>query len=387
LWTHRRAKCAYERAAGSVHRCVARRPALASLHPSPLASPRDSHYLLSSDVRSASRGATLTRRRALPLLLAGGATVSGLVACQPARLVRRDTSRRLVLRINQYGSAAYAPLLLMRERRLLEEALPGLSVEWKIIPSALAVNQALVEGGLEIAAGPSTAFLLAREAGVPVRIAGAVSALPCAVVGRAGLRSLRALRPEDRVAVPDEVSLEAAVLHLAALRELGDARALDANMVTRPGSEVVAAGNAGKELAAHVAVSPFLEVALEGTSSERLVDSRELFGGLPTAALVYALPALREQALPLLETFTQVLAEASLLAAADPPGTARLLSEPEELRISPERLGDILAQSGWQLGGAVVGVTRITDLWRHTGRLKRTPAAWSELAFAGVQGN
>lgn len=333
------------------------------------------------------RGAALTRRQALPLLLAGGAAATGLVACQPARLVRRDTTRRLVLRINLYGSAAYAPLLLLRDRRLLEEALPGLSVEWKIVPSALAVNRALLDGGLDIAAGPPTAFLLAREAGVPARIIGAVAALPCAVVGRAGLRSLRTLRREDRVAVPDDSSLEAAVLHLAALREFGDARALDANMVTRPSPEALPALKAGKELAAHVAMTPFLDVALEGTASERLVDSRELFGGLPTATLVYAMPSLREQALPLLDTFTQALAEASRLAVSDALGTARLLSELEELQISPDRLGDILARSGWQLGGPVTGVTRIADLWRHTDRLQRTPAAWSELAFAGVQGD
>ena len=62
----------------------------------------------------------MERRRALALLLAGTGAACGLAACQPARFVRRDPSRRLVLRINLHGSAPYAPLLLMRERRLLE---------------------------------------------------------------------------------------------------------------------------------------------------------------------------------------------------------------------------------------------------------------------------
>jgi len=329
----------------------------------------------------------LTRRQALPLLLAGGAALGGIVGCQPARLVRRDPSRRLVLRINTYNSAAYAPLLLMRERRLLEEALPGLAVEWKSIPSAQAVHQALQDGGLDIAAGPPTAFLLAREAGLPVRIVGGLAALPCAVVGRTGLRSLSALRPGDRVAVPEEASLESAVLQLAALRELGDARALDANMVFRPSLDVLPDLKQGGEISAHVATTPYLELELEGTGPERLVDSRELFGGLPTTALVYAQPTIREQSMPLLETFTQALADAARLAAGDPFGSARLLTDLEELRLPPERLGDILARSGWQPGVRVAGVTRIAELWRSTDRLKRTSAAWSELAFAGVQGD
>lgn len=320
-------------------------------------------------------------------MAAGAGAAVGLAACQPARLVRRDPSRRLVLRINLYGSAAYAPLLLLRERRMLEEALPGLSVEWKTIPAAEDVNEALRDGGLELGVGPPTAFLLAREAGLPVRILCGVSALPCAVVGRAGLRSLGGLRPADRVAVPDPDGLEAAVLQLAALRELGDPKALDANVLERSHVEAMPALKLGKDFVAHVSVTPFLELELEGTGPERLVDSRDLFGGLPTAALVYGLPSLRERAAPIVSAFTTSLAESSRLAAADPVGAARLLSEVDDLRAAPERIGEILARSGWQPGLRVTGVVKIAELWRRTDRLRQTPATWAELAFDGVQGD
>jgi NitT/TauT family transport system substrate-binding protein len=328
-----------------------------------------------------------SRRRALPLILAGAGAAFGLAACQPVRLVRRDTSRRLVLRINVYGSAAYAPLLQMRERRLLEEAVPGLSVEWKTIPTADAVNDALRTGGLDLATGAPPAFLLAREAGLPVRLVGGVSALPCAVVGRPGLRSLSGLRKGDRIAIPDDAGLEAAVLQLAALRELGDAGALDGQVVTRSHVEALPALKLGQDVAAHVAVSPFLELELEGAGPERLVDGRVLFGELPTAALVYALPVLRERSGPLLATFGAALAEGARAATLDPVGTARLLAEADDLRIAPDRLGQILARSGWQLGARPAGVTRIAELWRGMDRLRLTPTSWSELAFEGVEGD
>jgi ABC-type nitrate/sulfonate/bicarbonate transport system substrate-binding protein len=332
-------------------------------------------------------GDGVSRRHALRLLLAGAGAALGLAACQPARLVRRDPSRRLILRINLYGSAAYAPLLQMRERHMLEEALPGLTVEWKIIPTADDVHDALHNGGLELAVGPPTAFLLAREAGLPVRLVSGISALPCAVVGRAGLHSLRGLRPGDRIAVPEGTSLEAAVLQLVALRELGDSRALDGNLLERSHVEALPAIRLGKDVAAHVTITPFLELELEGTGPERLVDSRDLFGGLPTSALVYALPSLRERAGPALAAFTDALADAARLAAADPIGTARLLSEADELRAPPERIGEILARSGWQPGPRLAGVVRIAELWRQTDRLRRTPTSWAELAFDGVPGD
>ena len=74
------------------------------------------------------------------------------------------------MRINLYGTAAYAPLLVMRERHMLEEALPGLSVEWKVLPTPEDVNEAVRDGGLDLGVGPPPAFLLAREAGLPVRL-------------------------------------------------------------------------------------------------------------------------------------------------------------------------------------------------------------------------
>jgi NitT/TauT family transport system substrate-binding protein len=328
-----------------------------------------------------------SRRQALRLLLAGAASTLALSACQPARLIRRDPSRRLVVRINVYTSAAYAPLLQMRERRLLERELPGLSVEWKIIPAAEEVNQALRDGGVDLATGAPTAFLLARESNLPVRLIGGIGALPCAILGRAGLRSLAGIRPADRIAVPDESSLEAAVLQLAALRELGDARALAANTVSRSHADALPVIKLGNELAAHVAVTPFLELELEGTGPDRLIDSRDLFGGLPTSAVAYALPALRERSGPILDAFTSALAEGVRLASSDPIGTARLLTESDDLRAPPERIGAILARSGWQPGPGLTGVTRIAELWRRTDRLHRTPERWADLAFEGVQGN
>ena len=128
-------------------------------------------------------------------------------------------------------------------------------------------------------------------------------------------------------------------------------------------------------------------VAPRSGGPERLIDSRDLFGGLPTSAVAYALPSLRERSGPILDAFTSALAEGTRLAVSDPVGTARLLTESEELHAPPERIGEILARSGWQLGPRLLGVTRIAELWRRTDRLHRTPERFADLAFEGVQGD
>src|SRR5262249_33111198 len=109
--------------------------------------------------------------------------------------------------------------------------------------------------------------------------------------------------------------------------------------------------------------------------------------GLPTAAVAYALQSFRERSAPIFDAFVATLAEGARLAAADPFGTAHLLSETDDLRASADRIGEILSRSGWQPGPRLAGVTKIAELWRRTDRLRRTPGAWPELAFDGVQGD
>ena len=120
---------------------------------------------------------------------------------------------------------------------------------------------------------------------------------------------------------------------------------------------------------------------------ERLIDSRDLFGGLPTSAVAFALPSLRERSGPILDAFSSALAEGTRIALADPVGTARLLTESEELHAPPERIGEILARSGWQPGPRLLGITRLAELWRRTDRLHRTSERFGDLAFEGVQGD
>jgi NitT/TauT family transport system substrate-binding protein len=189
------------------------------------------------------------------------------------------------------------------------------------------------------------------------------------------------------IAVPDERSYEAAVLELATLREFGDALALQSRMVRKSHADALVAMRAGREVSVHVSATPYREVELDGSELVRIADDRDLFPEPATAALVYALPSLRERNAALLSTFIDVLAQAAQQAAADPAEAARLTGEPDELKLSRERVGAILAASGWRPGIRLSGVTRIAELWRQTGRLKQTPTAWPALAFDGVDGD
>ena len=322
----------------------------------------------------------------LAILLAAAATVV-LVGCQPARMVGRAPPGGQVLRINLQSGIGYAPLLVMQSRRLLERRVPGLSVEWKTISQPDLISDALATGGLDVATGSPTAFLLGRERRVPARVLAGVSELPIAVVGsRADARGLRDLGSEDRVAVPSADSHERTILRMAALRELGDARALDRLIVARPHSEALLALMARREITAQVTVPPYLDQALDTPGVRRLVDGAEVVGGASPYVVAFTTPPARQDRPELFDAFLDALREADELIVGDPGGAARLLSEPGEPRQTAPVLADRLRRPDVIFSTNLRGITRVAEFLRHSGQLERTSAAWADLAFDDVQG-
>lgn len=306
-------------------------------------------------------------------------------ACQPARVIGREPTGGQGLRIGIQAGVGYTPLHVMQARRLLERRVPGLGVEWKSIATPEGVEEALASGTLDVAHGPPTAFLLARERGVPARVLAGVAELPVAVVGgRSEARSIRELGPDDRVAVPSFGGWEHTLLRMAALRELGDWQALDRLVVVRPHAEARAALLGRGEITAHVAPPPYLNAELEAPGTRRLVDLAEALG--PGSAVVaYTTPALRERRSALVEVYLDALREAAELVRRDPAEAARLVPH-DELQLPPDAMARYLAQSpGLHFSTRVRGLPRLAEFLELSGQLRRAPA-WHELVFDDVQG-
>ena len=291
----------------------------------------------------------------------------------------------MALRVNLLSYAPYAPVLVMKERRLVEQRVPRLSVEWKVIPRTETVHEALLTGGLDVAIGSATTFMVFRASGAPVRALAAVSELPIGVVGnRPEARTLRDLRASDRVAVPDADSHEATMLRMAALRELGDPRALDGLLVGVSAGEGLAALRSRQGVTAQALMTPYLDVAQDTTGLRRLDDP----AGLPatTTQLAYTLPDLRERRRPLFDAFVDALNEAATLVTSEPDALAALVNETDELDLSTPTLAAYVRRPGVRFGTRFRGVADLAGFLTLTGQVHDPPPTWGELTFEPAAG-
>lgn len=273
----------------------------------------------------------------------------------------------------------------MKERGLVQQRVPGLSVEWKVIPKIETLQEALLTGGLDVAVATTTTFLLARASGVPVRALAAISELPIGIVtNRVEARSLRGLRQGDRIAVPDADSHEATMLRMAALRELGDPRALDGLLVGKSQGEGLVALLARRDVTAQAAITPYLDVARDTTGVHRLDDAASLPAA--TTLVAYTLPELRERRRPIFDAFVDALTEAATLATASPESFTKLANEIEELDLSAPALAAYLRRPGVAYGTRFRGLADLAGFLALTEQIRTPAPTWGELTFEGATG-
>lgn len=288
--------------------------------------------------------------------------MGGLVsACQPAKSTPRLPPRGQALKINLLANTPYAPLLLMRERRLLEARLPDVAIEWKLIPREADVARALREGGLDIAAGSLWSFLRLRAQGEPVQLLAGVSTTNTAIVSqRPTLTHLSSLTPNDRLGIPDTGSHEEAIVRLLALHELGDAGALQ-NRLERhaPGSLVFPEGNL-PDLAAVVVSSPLLEAARVRPNT-RVLASVEGLQDPPSNIVLFSTSALRDRQPAVYGVFLEVLDQGVQAARDGPAGWQTLLTDHESAVYANRAIGTVRITFSRRVGG-VDALAALIDL-------------------------
>lgn len=196
-----------------------------------------------------------TTKRFLLILLVVVAALC-LTACG-----NKEESTKLNIAV-QYGMQ-YAPVYVMQELGLLEEALPGIEITWSNLAGGSAMNEALIGGSLDIAFMGIPPALIAINAGATYRIASGICVPPAELMVSAdsGITSIADFIDTDKIAVPSVGSIQNIMLAMACEKQLGNANALDNNLVAMGNPDAYAALLSGSGLAAHFASMPY--IALE----------------------------------------------------------------------------------------------------------------------------
>lgn len=137
------------------------------------------------------------------------------------------------LTIAKQHGMAYAPLLVMEEQGLIEKNYDGdVNIEWSTLNSGSAITEGFASGNIDFGAmGVAPAVIATTTEGMPVKICSNMSAQPHKLMtSNPDIKTLEDVGSKQ-IALVNINSIQHILLAMAADQQLGDAHALDNNIV------------------------------------------------------------------------------------------------------------------------------------------------------------
>jgi NitT/TauT family transport system substrate-binding protein len=299
------------------------------------------------------------------------------------------------VRIAKQPGVAYLPLMVMEHERLLEkhagEAGHSVTTEWLRFTGGSAMNEALLSGNLDIAAGgipPLLTIWSRTRNNLRVKGLAAVSSQPQYLLStNPKVKTLADFSAADKIALPAvKVSNQAVMIQMAAARTLGEDKALsiDPFTISMGHPDALAALLSGGDINGHFSQSPFQDIALRDPRVHIVLDSFDAVGGTYPVAVMYATSAFAEGNPEIAQAFVAALKEAQDRIAADRDYAIRVWFEMDTVSITPEEAHEILSnpRMGWDAAPQST-ITFLTHM-NKVGLVDQTVGDWREVYFPWI---
>ena len=286
------------------------------------------------------------------------------------------------LRIVKQPGLGYLQLIVMRETKMLEKRLPGVDVEWRQLTSGPVIRDAMIAGQMDIGSGGVGPFIQAIDRGIDWKTLGALNEMPLFLnCARDDIKSLKDLRPTDRIAMPAIGSMQHVVLQMEAEKELGDPKKLNQQIVAMSHPDGTAAILSKREITCHLSSPPFQYEQLRDRAIHKVFDSYQAAGGPHTFNLVWASEKWVKANPNLTRAFVDALKEATEFIAARPAEAARLYATSEKSKSTPDEIVSIMKQEGITYTLTPAGLAKFAGFMQKIGMIKTVPASWKDYAF------
>ncbi|AWN37912.1 ABC transporter substrate-binding protein [Methylobacterium radiodurans] len=297
----------------------------------------------------------------------------------------------------QFG-ISYLPLTLMEEEGLLEKQAKArgldLKAEWLRFTGGSGMNEALLSGNLDLAAGGVGPFLTIwgrTQGNIKVKGVAALNAMPLWLVTvNPDVKSIKDFGPKDKIALPTaKTSIQAITLQMAAEQAFGAGQQgrLDPLTVSMGHPDAQTAMMGGRsEITAHFGSPPFQELELKDPRARKVLDSYDVMGGPHTFNLVWASSRFVTANPKVTEAFLAALEDSLKLIRDDPGKAADLWIKAEGSKLSREEAVAIIRgpQNEWTT--APKRMLAYLAYMNRAGLVSAKAGAESELFFPAPEG-
>lgn len=279
----------------------------------------------------------------------------------------------------QYG-LAYAPLQVMKEKKLLEENLPGIKVNWEQLGNTAAIREAMLAGKLDVGSMAIPPFLIARDKGMEWKIISGLSISPLGLVTyREDIKKLSDFSPKDRIALPQPGSIQHILLSMASTRELADPHRLDDLLVTMAHPDGMNAVLSRQEITAHFTSPPYIFKELEEWGMHQIISGQEAMGKEFTFIIGVTTEGFHDNNPTVYQGFSKSLKEAIAFINDNPEEAAALLAE--KYGLTEEEVFKYITWPGMVYTTEVKGLKEFANFLEKSNYISKTYDSLAEVMW------
>lgn len=337
-------------------------------------------------------GFLLARPLALALAVAPFAGVSFAVASFVLAATPAEAQAQTVRLSRQFG-VSYLPLTIIKEKQLLEQYGKKLGLdlktEWVKFTGGTPMNEALISGNLDFAAGgvgPLLTIWGKTKSSLGVKGVAAINSMPLFLNStNPDVKSIKDFTDKDRIALPAvRVSIQAVTLQMAAEKAFGAGQEhkLDSLTVSLSHPDAMAQMLGGKsEINAHFTSAPFMYQELEDKRVHKVLDSFEVLGGPHTFNVVWTSTKFYSENRKVVAAFIAALEDAMSQITKDPAAAAALWVKAENSKLPVATVEKIIRfpENKWTMVPNKIMV--YADYMARAGMIPTKPSSWKDVFF------
>ncbi len=266
-------------------------------------------------------------------IIIGGIIVILLLSLILTGCMNKNSSKdKSTIKIAEQYGLAYAPLQIMKDKKILEKNLPQANIEWKQLGNTAAIREAMVVNQVDIGFMAIPPFLIGWDNGMEWKIATGLSSIPVGLVTyKENIQTIEDFKKDHRIVLPQPGSVQHILLSMACENVFGDPNKLDDLLVTMPHPDGMNALLMKKDITAHFTSPPYLFKELEDKDMHEILTGKEAMGKDFTFIIGATTKEFYENNLEGYKAFIKSVDEAIRFINENPEESSEILAKEYEL--------------------------------------------------------
>jgi NitT/TauT family transport system substrate-binding protein len=274
----------------------------------------------------------------------------------------------------------YAPLLIAKQEGWLNQDLPGRKIVWRQLDSGAAIRDGVLSGQIQVASGGFAPFMVGWARGIDWKVLTSMEDMDLWLMAKdPKYKTLADYKDGGKIAMPAPDSIQAVVLRKAAQNELGNAHALDSNIVSLGHPQGLQALVSG-QLAGHLTSPPF-EFQEQSQGAHSVATSYGAFGGPQTFNSIYVRQGFYDSNKDAADAIYKRVQQAIQMLHNQPAQAAQILSAESGGRMSAQKFQADITHPGVDYTTDPHGLVNVASFMKQVGLVNKAPANWKEVVL------